>query len=175
MKTFLIIGLPRSRTAWLSCLFTVGPAFCYHEMLAEYSTPAAIKAQMEVTPFEFVGDSDPSAALRLDEVHETLGFPQTIYVRREPKDCIASFARATGLPQGDCFAILTQLSDRLDTFARNNSTIFVLDFDKIDHADYIANAWAWVLGTTPFPIEHWHRMKKLNVSMTREALLRLVK
>lgn len=57
MKHFFVLGLPRSRTAWLSNFLTYDGHFCYHEGLDSCRSIAEYKAKLYDPDYESVGDS----------------------------------------------------------------------------------------------------------------------
>jgi len=78
MRNFFIVGLPRSRTAWLANLLTFGECFCFHEALAHVQSPQNLPQLFANTDLNIVGDADPSVPLFHVEIAEL--FPEAKYV-----------------------------------------------------------------------------------------------
>lgn len=175
MKTFLITGLPRSRTAWLSNFFTVGPIFCHHDLSAHCIEGVdAIVSTMRATDAEIVGNADSGSALHLQPLYDALGSPTVIHIHREFRDSVASFANATGMVQGAVYPVLKTLAARMEEFAKKVGAP-TFDFDELDREDVIRDIWKQVAGDLPFRTAHWEKMKTLNVSLKKDALMRLVR
>lgn len=58
MKPFFIVGLPRSRTAWLANLFTTENIHCFHELSAVYPVEQWA-AVFRAVGSKYVGTSEP--------------------------------------------------------------------------------------------------------------------
>src|SRR5581483_3193569 len=57
---FLIVGLPRSRTAWLAAFLTGGEVHCHHELLRQCKQWIDYPQKLLATPAPIVGDADPT-------------------------------------------------------------------------------------------------------------------
>lgn len=64
---FLILGYPRSRTAWLANLLTYGDVFCAHELLSECRQPSDWFMQLP-TEFAFSGSAETAGAFVADKL-----------------------------------------------------------------------------------------------------------
>lgn len=94
MKRFLITGLPRSRTAWLSVAATTGMSICHHEPGdGELQSVEEIWGQ-EVSA-AYVGIADAGAGLHLAQILETWA-PRTLIVERPVHEVCASATAFVG-------------------------------------------------------------------------------
>src|SRR5687767_13388120 len=91
-KRFIILGMPRSMTAWLSCFLTCGPVFCQHELSGKLDSAQEIADSLRQQPFPFSGLADPGALMIWRELTELLPDAIFIYVRRNPSDSKRSLA-----------------------------------------------------------------------------------
>lgn len=64
---FLILGYPRSRTAWLANLLTYGEVFCAHELLSECRQPSDWFMQLP-SEFAFSGSAETAGAFVADKL-----------------------------------------------------------------------------------------------------------
>lgn len=76
-KCFMIMGLPRSRTAWLSYFMTTENTFCYHELVGSCTSLEEIKNKLQLPKYEIVGFSDTCGHL----IHEEFTCPKIIIHR----------------------------------------------------------------------------------------------
>src|SRR5258708_1328687 len=91
---FAIIGVPRSRTAWLSVLVTVGSCFCLHDGLAggrDFFSRLDDIAKRNPT-IRHVGNSDSGITLLMkpEELGDQTKF---VVVLRGASDAYMSYAR----------------------------------------------------------------------------------
>ena len=71
MKTFLIFGRPRCRSAWAANFLTYGNSFCFHEGLADSSgSMFGLKCRMVATGSPIVGNADTGLIHCVDEALE---------------------------------------------------------------------------------------------------------
>lgn len=70
MSTFLVLGRPRSRSAWVANLLTVPPqSFCLHEGLADSGANLdRLKEYMSQLPGDAVGNADTGLLHYLDSI-----------------------------------------------------------------------------------------------------------
>lgn len=81
-RKFLITGLPRSRTAWLSLVASqVAGAICYHEPIVFCKTWQDSLAVWSLKGYTHLGISDSSLGFHLGEILPDYG-PRTLIVER---------------------------------------------------------------------------------------------
>jgi hypothetical protein len=90
-KPFLIIGLPRSRTAWLANYFTNNGVICYHDLLTDIPVGGLFKA---ISPKH--GNADSALCLYPDyvlEMEESKNV-RILVIDRNVNDCMESLKNA---------------------------------------------------------------------------------
>lgn len=90
MKTFFIVGLPRSRTAWLANLLTYGDCFCFHEAINRVSGTQQLPALFEQAGRTIVGDSDSGVPLMFPEIDLLFPDANYLFVHRDFNEALAS-------------------------------------------------------------------------------------
>lgn len=90
MIPFLIVSLPRSRSAWLSNYFTNGDIICYHERLRHFPAPILIESLEGKN-----GDSDSMLCTIPDQVlmWEQLGKVKILVVDRNQEEVFRSLEK----------------------------------------------------------------------------------
>lgn len=76
---FFVLGLPRSRTAWLANFLTYGDSFCYHEGLDGCSTVQEYKQKIQ-------GCGDSSTGLYLLDINKEFPDTKRIIIEPDSKD-----------------------------------------------------------------------------------------
>jgi len=93
MRNFFIVGLPRSRTAWLANLLTYGDSFCFHDALSHVPSPQHLPALFMSGGRPVIGDADPSVPLFHGEIAELFPEAQYVFVDRPYEDALASYSK----------------------------------------------------------------------------------
>jgi hypothetical protein len=103
MQPYLIVALPRSRSAWLSSLLSFRQSYCFHDLGAR--TPHASSyvdtMLMAANQFPFVGSSDPGLINNFESVMAEFGGrglnPRILFVDRPSAEVSQSLPAACGI------------------------------------------------------------------------------
>lgn len=169
MKTFLIFGLPRSMTAWMSCFLTCGEVFCQHELSGKLDSARDIADNVWRQPFRFSGLADPGALMIWRELTELLPESEIIYVRRNPKHSQSALARVAAIEP-------FLLSERYDELCQRASDLChyrepqVIEFDHLTEEHWLRILWGWCAGDTQLPESHLRKMMTLRVTQKDEII-----
>jgi hypothetical protein len=91
-QPFFIIGLPRSRTAWLANFLTWGKCFCWHEATRYIGQPSDLAEILETSCFEYSGNADSGMLVYSpDEFLRDFPGSKVLFVLRDREECIDSF------------------------------------------------------------------------------------
>src|SRR5688500_15894210 len=96
-RTFLVLGLPRSRTAWMSQMLTVGESFCSHDLTARCDTAEDAAFIVRERDYAMSGNSDSGNFFILDKFMELLPSTDLVWIQNDPEKVIRSMARVTNL------------------------------------------------------------------------------
>lgn len=91
---FFIVGLPRSRTAWLANFLTFGPAFCLHDGLRGCATIGDFATKLARLEVEFPGDADPGLPHVFGSVRDRFPGARYVIVTRKYEDAYESYYHA---------------------------------------------------------------------------------
>lgn len=171
---FLIIGLPRSRTAWLANLFTVPPlSFCLHEGLALPDVAGswhALATKLRSAGTQAVGLADTGAMLELDTMRATFrGAP--IVVLTGAESSWKKFVEARRIPPA--IVKLLELHYRRACDELKGSALF-FDVREIARLSSVFALWRHCVGDLPFDADRLELLIGLNVQADPESLGRRV-
>lgn len=163
MNPYLILGLPRSRTAWLANLLTYGPSFCWHDGLAHCKSKRELVQLFDSPEHKYIGIADAGAALVFDELLKILPvMPRIVIIRRNPGDVLYSCEEA-GLPITPHGILAMQ--DALAKIMANHEVCLV-DFEDLDKALCCQNIWHYCTrDSTHFNLRRWAMLRSLNVQI----------
>ena len=147
-QRFMVTGLPRSRTAWLSVLLTGERSMCYHEpssRMSELSDLFSIYAQEY---YDYVGVADSGLGFFIDRILEEFA-PRTLIVERPLSEVEQSLAEF-GLPASNYCELLKEKLEAVSS----HPLVMRVPFGALDD-------WRWVQQI------HWHLVPGLNFDETR--------
>jgi hypothetical protein len=120
---FVVFGLPRSRTKWLSVFLTYGPFVCVHDSLLNLSSADGLR-DLLATPH--TGLSETAMAFAAPAIRKMFPTAKFVVVRR-PVDEVRAGMNAAGLHWPD--GMLEQFADHLDAVSAMPGTL------TVDYAD----------------------------------------
>jgi len=173
---FLILGLPRSRTAWLSNFFTYDTCFCFHEPLLNIGTLKELPQKLAAVNQSIIGGADTGAMYFVDTLVQMFPGLKLIVIDRDDDDCQQSLS-AMGV-QGDIAAMRQQLN-----WVIEQHNPWVIPFAELDSLDILSHLWAYCVGSA-FPVQRWHMLKDMIVqidsqrffhSINEQAIRRIAK
>ena len=164
MRNFLIMSLPRSRTAWLSNFLTVGKCYCYHDLWYHSGCDAAAFGESMRHP-EVLADSsgtaDSGAIFALDEIRKELPDLVEIYVRRDLSECISSMALAMDEPEDAIRPFMIDCHEALEDRCFEHQ----FKFEQLDDETTVRDLWEVVTGGLPFPMAHFEKSVRQQIML----------
>lgn len=160
MKTFFILSLPRSRTAWLSVFLTYENSYCFHEGLVECESVSALPRLFAATGKPVVGNSDCGNILFLDELRETFPDAKFVIVER-PLAEVVDELHHMGLNNFDPETI--EYAAHELTLARRTLDALLIDYRDLDE-NVCRHIWQHCIGT-PFDESRWRMLDGLDIQI----------
>lgn len=158
---FLILALPRSRTAWLANFLTQGPIACCHEPFAECRTPDMLRSIIDAQGAEFNGASDTFGAFWFEQLKEILDDPKVVVIRR-PMDQVLKSLEKLGHPADG----LEIFSEGLDAAERDGA--LSIPFYDLDSRIACQAIQAHVAPHTPFNVQRFEMLRRLNIQISQQ-------
>ncbi len=144
---FLIIGLPRSRTAWLANFLTTDQTLCYHDKLADCTTFNDLKGMYS---HKILGDADTGLGLFPDQVN-AWDITKVIIRRNVDDVCHSLFCKGLQ-PHG-----MRELDKKLDRIKAD----LVVPYKDINEA--LPDIWHTCFYDFHYDIERANMMKQLYI------------
>ena len=170
MKTFFILSLPRSRTAWLANFLTYENSFCFHEGLLHVGTPFQLEPLFQETHKPFVGNSDCGNVFFVDEIRDT--FPEAKFVMIER-------------PLGEVLVELRSLGDEwMDEefvlkaykhlqIIKHSVPHLAVNYDQLGEENCEA-IWKYCIGT-PFDRTRWRMLDSIDMQISLKKKLEQIR
>lgn len=160
---FLIIALPRSRTAWLANFLTYGDSFCFHEPLLGLSRVADIQDKVSTVTTPIIGATDTGAMYFVDVLLKLYPGLKLVVIERPANECQESID-SMGL-QGDVTLMARQLE-----WIKQRTKPLVIQFSSLDEKATMEELWNHCIGT-PFPEQRWQLLKDMKIEVSPEQFM----
>jgi hypothetical protein len=156
-KPFLITGLPRSRTAWLSVLMSTGPAICYHDILGQVSDIEDLPRLFQSDFYKHVGIADCGFGFFLGRILDTIK-PRTLIVDRDPAE-VAQSLHKLGFPR-------TNLPDLLHSSLlpfRDHPLVMWVPFESLERKRVVQKVFWHLMPGEPFDEVRYEHLAKMRI------------
>lgn len=170
MPPFVVLGLPRSRTAWLSRFLTYGEWVCGHEELRHMRSLDDVEAWFSQP---CIGTAETAAAPWWRMLDRFAPGARIVTVRRPVDEVVDSLLRIPGLSfdYAQLVATMTKLDRKLDQIEARMPNVLSVPF--ADLADEGACAQVFV-HCLPYSHDrkHWAALSVQNIQIDMRAMMR---
>lgn len=165
IKPFLISGLPRSRTAWLSVFFSHFPSQCMHEGLAKFGgdlTRMVGEMSEFVSP---IGDSDSALTLHADEVIKAAADGK-VRLAVIDRDVASVYKSLSHFLEGSGYDATTVLGHAYEGHKKilNSEHAHIVKFADLEDEQTVRDLHAFLLPNVEFPLSWYRQMRLLRVN-----------
>lgn len=154
---FLVTGMPRSMTAWLSVFLTTGTSLCYHEPTWKISDIKQLRSLYESQFYKFVGIADHALGFFLPEILQSLR-PRTVVVWRDPKEVQDSLAKI-GLPRTN---FVDLLAEAIAPF-HNHPLVLWVPFEALNEKRTAQKIFWHLMPGEPFDEPRYEELSKMMI------------
>lgn len=165
---FLIIGLPRSRTAWLSNFLTHGSIFCHHELVGRDGLDS-LWTEFQYLEAEFIGNSDTLQVMYLDEIMGNHPECKIVVVKRHPADVCLSMS---ALGFRSTYLAVTRLLPHVHAAALLPGALSV-NFEDLSKESTMRSIQDHVAPGEPFDSARHSALQRLNVQLTKDEIMNI--
>jgi len=155
---FFITGLPRSRTAWLANLFTLGGPcgqHCHHDLLGKVESLVEFRRKMNHGAA--TGDSDSGLIWVFRKLREFYPAARWLLIERDPAASVESIRNmADGTPWSQAVSVYTATVDlwlpqylELFELMLKDSRVARLPYAALENFEDVAAAWRFLLPQSP--------------------------
>lgn len=159
-NTFLILGRPRSRTAWLANFFTQpNISFCYHEALSSH-LPTELAFTLHQHPHH-VGNAGTDVLIDPIPIISTINPTHLVILTGRPTSW-QSFQRKHDIPQ----EVVDHVEEAYQSARKHykNDAIF-FDFHETSDETAFKRLYNALIPDNPFPIQRYRLLRDLNVQV----------
>lgn len=170
MPPFVILALPRSRTAWLSHFLSYGPWVCGHEELRHCRSLEDVKSWLDMP---FTGTCETAAAPYWRTLLKVRPDVRVVVVRRDVEGPVQSFLKLPGT-QWDEVALraqLKKLDHKLDQIVKRVPNVLEVPFEALTDEATCARLFEFCLNQ-PHDSQRWHQLAPMNIQCNMVSILR---
>ena len=164
---FLVLGLPRSRTAWLSRFLTYGDHICGHEELRHCRSIEDVRSWLSQPN---MGSAETAASPFWRLLLRLAPDVRVVVVRRPVADVVESLA-AFGFDRAVMEPMMRRLDAKLDQIVKRVPNVIEVTFDSLNDEATCKAVFEHCL-LYPFDRKHWERLSRENVQCDMRALVR---
>lgn len=147
---FLITGLPRSRTAWLSAIFCTDNIICFHEPINQLGDIQAVKDFVsKVQGYSHVGISDSSIGANPSEYIDYFFSYPIVVIKRPKVEVVESLIKFLGIQRKEANQIVSTISEGLKYISCVRS-VFEVEYEALNDSNVVAEIWDYVTRGLPF-------------------------
>ena len=166
---FLVVGLPRSRTAWLAKFLTIGGRVCRHEPSLRWTGPDDFDRWLAGDE----GASDSMMTFLAHETHRRRPDIPIVTIRRPRHEVMASLNRLPYKKEEWLPWWLEKMDARLDRI-EDELGCPSIPFDQLDSLVVITGLFNYCLGVRGMPLAWFEEMRKENVQADIAETKRLI-
>lgn len=156
---FFCTGLPRSRTAWLSVLFTTEHFTCLHEGIRLCDDFESYVKMMGGCGAD--GDSSSGLIAMADKVMEAFPDSPWLIIQRFPNECASSASKVLNIDLQQALAMAYSDRKKLDAICPRN--VMRIRFEQLDDETVVRNAWEFLLPGVPFDSARYKTLNELRI------------
>jgi hypothetical protein len=171
---FLVLALPRSRTAWLSRFLSYGPWTCWHEQARYVRDVSDVRSWLSQS---FTGAAETTGARWWRLINAIRPDARIVIIRRPIKEVIDSVLRidlggGKAFDRGRLTVALQRVDRALDEIERRLAPLSV-EFHALENEDICQRVFEHCL-EMPHDHEWWQSLAPINVQCDFRALMRYV-
>lgn len=162
---FLITGLPRTRTAWMAIVASMGPAsICFHEPIMALGSWAEAKKLWQDCAYKYTGLADSAAGFHLAEILATVR-PRTLIIERDRAAVNWSLQKLNGVQTNYCDLLAAHLAT-----ASDNPLVMTVPFEELRDPDCILECLLWLMPSLVFDRRKIEQLQTMNITVDMDRV-----
>lgn len=167
---FLVMALPRSRTAWLSKFLTYGPWICGHDQARYFRSLEDIKSWFAQP---FIGSAETLSPNYWRLIPRFIPEARILIVRRPVTEVLESVLKlgVVGIEGPKLLESLRKMDAKLDQAEQRLDNCISINFDELADPEIAQIAFEHCTGL-PFNTAWWDHWSRINVQVSLDAAAR---
>lgn len=175
---FFITGLPRSRTAWLSVLFSHGRSTCMHDGVKFGRNDFA--QALTSSPLDYSGDSDSGLLIYWPTVCEMFPEAKWVIIKRDASACRESYRKyfkgriycGSELVNDHTNQVFDVLSNAFHKAIEGipSERLMEVDFDALEDESTVKAVWEWLTPENPWDQARYEMLQQMQINLIPEKV-----
>lgn len=165
---FFILGLPRSRTAWLATWLSYNGRICWHDALGHVTNENDLRALVDAGACGF---AETAGSYFPRVLHRAFPKAKFVFVTRLSTDVVDSLNRL-GKNGSNVVNVASGALQEAIAYLTPRTDVKFVQFEKLDDFATLANLWR-ALRSDPFPSRYTTAMLQMRVTKLRPFAGRL--
>lgn len=159
MRTFFVLAMPRSGTAWLANFLTWGDAHCFHESSFGCESLGDLEHAFRRTERSVVGSCDTAAIMFYRPLQTRFPESKFLFIVRDKEEVRASLNKAGFETTG-----VDMMGDMLSEAIRDtNLHSAAVPFHSLFSQCGMREIWDWLEIPGAFPWQRFEMLREMNV------------
>ena len=167
---FIITGLPRSRTAWMSAYMCSNNVMCLHEPCNDFPSLEEMKLMVDRLPYEYAGISDSSIGIHPFFYIKNFKDCPVVFIKRDKEEVLNSFLKISGLRIDKAEKIINMIEHGIYEI-KNAFNVFEVDYNDLDKEETMRRIFDYCTPTIPFDKYKLKLFKNIYVSQHAAKVL----
>lgn len=169
---FLVMALPRSRTAWLSKFMSYGPWVCGHDQIRYFRSLEDVKSWLSQP---FIGSAETLAPGYWRLINRFMPDGRVLIIRRPVPEIVESVLKqgVIGIEPPKLLENMRKMDAKLDQAEQRLPNCISINFDELNDPEIARIAFEHCTGL-PFNIEWYRYWNQINVQVSFDAVTRYV-
>lgn len=172
INAFFIVGLPRTRTSWMSNFLTYKTSFCFHEAIRLCYKIEDMIALFESVDEPNVGDADCRIIEFQKDFRKMFPNAKWIYIKRDIKDVIYSLEKRFEFEESYRDTdFCKKLQEKYNVFEKEYSPL-TFQYDELDNVDVCEAIWNYCIPDSSFNYRRWLQLDVLKIDPVEKKMMK---
>lgn len=169
---FLVMALPRSRTAWLSKFLSYGPWYCGHDQIRYFRGLDDVKSWCAQP---FIGSAETIAPMYWRLIGEFMPEGRVLIIRRPVHEVVESVLKQgiIGVDRPKLINNMRKIDAKLDQAENRLPNCISVNFDELNDPEICKIAFEHCLGLE-FNYKWWEYWDRVNVQINFDSMTRYI-
>ena len=171
INPFFIIGLPRTRSSWLSNFLTYKTSFCFHEAIRLCYKMEDMKDLFECVNEPNVGDADCRLLFYTNDMLRLFPNAKWVLINRKIEDVDKSLEKRYDFGDDKDKEHTREISRLINIFKKENK-VLEFNFEDLDRKEVCKEIWEYCIKDTPFPEKRWYQLDVMKVDPFEDKMMK---
>jgi len=172
VNAFFIVGLPRTRSSWMSNFLTYKTSFCFHEAIRLCRNIDDMALLFDSVGEPNVGDADCRIIEFQADFRRMFPHAKWVYIKRDIKDVIHSLEKRFEFEESYRDTdFCKNLQAKYEVFEKEYKPL-TFNYDELDKIEVCEKIWDYCIPDSPFSFRRWLQLDVLRVDPAETKMMK---